>query len=129
MFRVLLKKQFTEIFKSYFYNPKNNTGRSGRSTVVMFIIFGAAMVFGLGGMFTMLSVALCASLHAAGADWLYFKGLAIPGVPISAASLMRRFSVVITFVLGAKFFHETNLRRKAVALALILAGVVLLCRG
>ena len=65
----------------------------------------------------------------AGADWLYFKGLAIPGVPISAASLMRRFSVVITFVLGAKFFHETNLCRKAVALALILAGVVLLCRG
>ncbi len=77
MFRVLLKKQFTEIFKSYFYNPKNNTGRSSRSTVVMFIIFGAAMVFGLGGMFTMLSVALCASLHAAGADWLYYAILGL----------------------------------------------------
>lgn len=77
MFRVLLKKQFTEIFKSYFYNPKNNTGRSSRSTVVMFIIFGAAMVFGLGGMFTMLSVALCASLHAAGADWMYYAILGL----------------------------------------------------
>ncbi len=63
----------------------------------------------------------------AGADWLYFKGLAIPGVPISVASLMRRFSVVITFVLGARFFHETNLARKALALAVILAGIVLLC--
>ena len=60
------------------------------------------------------------------ADWLYFKGLAIPDVPISVCSLLRRFSVAITFVLGAAFFHETNLRRKALALALILAGVVLL---
>ena len=63
----------------------------------------------------------------AAADWLYFKGLAIPDVPISVGSLMRRFSVVITFVLGARFFHETNLKRKAVALAAILTGVVLLC--
>ena len=63
----------------------------------------------------------------AAADWLYFKGLSIPDAPISVGSLLRRFSVVITFVLGARFFHETNLRRKALALAAILVGVVLLC--
>ncbi len=63
----------------------------------------------------------------AGADWLYFKGLAHPGAPISAASLMRRFSVVLTFLLGARFFHETNLVRKGIALAAIVAGVALLC--
>ena len=63
----------------------------------------------------------------AAADWLYFRGLAIPDAPISVGSLLRRFSVVITFVLGAKFFHETNLRRKGIALAAILVGVVLLC--
>ena len=61
------------------------------------------------------------------ADWLYFRGLAIPGAPISVGSLLRRFSVVITFVLGAIFFHEMNLKRKALALAAILAGVILLC--
>ena len=61
------------------------------------------------------------------ADWLYFRGLAIPDVPISVGSLLRRFSVVITFVLGARFFHETNLKRKALALAAILTGVILLC--
>ena len=61
------------------------------------------------------------------ADWLYFRGLAVPDVPISVGSLLRRFSVVITFVLGARFFHETNLRRKALALAAILTGVILLC--
>jgi len=61
------------------------------------------------------------------ADWLFFNGLAVRGAPVSVGSLLRRFSIVITFVLGAKFFHETNLRRKAVALAAILFGVALLC--
>lgn len=65
----------------------------------------------------------------AAADWLYFAGIAPEGVPISVASLMRRFSVVLTFLLGAKFFHETNLVRKGLALAAILIGVVLLCLG
>ena len=65
----------------------------------------------------------------AGADWLYFRGLAHPGTPIAAASLMRRFSVVVTFLLGAGFFHETNLVRKGMALAAIVAGVALMCAG
>lgn len=60
------------------------------------------------------------------ADWLYFHGLAIPDVSIAAGSLLRRFSVVITFVLGAMLFGERNLRRKGVALAAILAGVAML---
>lgn len=63
------------------------------------------------------------------ADWLYFHGLAIPDVSISAGSLLRRFSVVITFVLGAIFFHERNLKRKGIALAAILIGVILLCKS
>ena len=63
----------------------------------------------------------------AAADWLYFHGLAIPDVSIAAGALLRRFSVVITFVLGALLFHEHNLRRKGIALAAVLAGVVLLC--
>ncbi len=63
----------------------------------------------------------------AAADWLYFHGLAIPDVSIAAGSLLRRFSVVITFVLGAILFRERNLKRKGIALAAILAGVVLLC--
>lgn len=63
----------------------------------------------------------------AAADWLYFHGLAIPDVSISVGSLLRRFSVVITFVLGAMVFHERNLKRKGLALLMILLGVVLLC--
>ena len=63
----------------------------------------------------------------AAADWLYFHGLAIPDVPISVGSLMRRFSVVITFLLGAIFFKERNLKRKGIALTAILTGIILLC--
>lgn len=61
------------------------------------------------------------------ADWLYFRGLAVPGVPISVCALLRRFSVVITFALGAAVFHERNLRRKGAALAAVVAGIALLC--
>lgn len=61
------------------------------------------------------------------ADWLYFHGLAMPEVPISICSLMRRFSVVITFLLGAALFHERNLKRKGLSLSMIVLGVALLC--
>ena len=60
------------------------------------------------------------------ADWLYFHGLAIPEAPISVGSLLRRFSVVITFVLGAIIFHEHNLRRKGLALSLIVIGTLII---
>ena len=60
-------------------------------------------------------------------DWLMFNGVSQPGAPISVMALMRRFSVAITFVLGALFFHETNLRRKSLALVLVLSGIALLC--
>lgn len=63
----------------------------------------------------------------AGADWLYFHGIAMPGVQISATTLMRRLSAVVTFLLGAVIFRETNLGRKGLALAVIVAGVILLC--
>ena len=69
----------------------------------------------------------CVGTFLALADWLYFKGLAFPDVPISVGSLMRRASVVITFLIGARFFHETNLLRKSIALAVIIAGITLLC--
>ena len=71
----------------------------------------------------------CVGILLACADWLYFRGIHEDGVLISVASLMRRFSVVITFVLGAKFFHETNLLRKSLALAAVLLGIALICLG
>jgi transporter family protein len=60
-------------------------------------------------------------------DWCYFHAVAHPDVPISVLSLIRRSSTAVTFVVGAVLFGEGNLRRKAVAMACILAGVAVLC--
>ena len=60
-------------------------------------------------------------------DACYFNAVGSPGARISVLSMIRRSSVVLTFFLGGAVFRETNLRRKAFALAAILAGVALLC--
>ena len=60
------------------------------------------------------------------ADWLYFYALSKPEVQISILSLMRRCNSVVTFAFGCWFFHDRNVRGKALALALILLGVIVL---
>ena len=72
MLKLLLKKQLTEIFRNYFYEPKKNTARSKAGIIGYIILFIAIMAGLLGGMFTYLSMILCAPLSAAGMDWLYF---------------------------------------------------------
>lgn len=72
MLKLLLKKQLTEIFRNYFYDPKKNTARSKAGIIGYIILFIAIMAGLLGGMFTYLSMILCAPLSAAGMDWLYF---------------------------------------------------------
>lgn len=72
MLKLLVKKQLTEIFRSYFYDQKKNKKRSTGATIAFFILFVLLMVGLLGGMFTMLSLALCVSLVSAGMGWFYF---------------------------------------------------------
>ena len=60
------------------------------------------------------------------ADFLYFKALSLPGIYIMQVSLVRRFSCVIAFVLGSLIFREQNIKDKALALFLVMAGVVIL---
>ena len=59
-------------------------------------------------------------------DFLYFYALSLPDVHISVLSLFRRCSCVITFIVGAYVFHDINMRRKAYALLVILAGAVII---
>lgn len=61
------------------------------------------------------------------ADWFYFGALSEKGVAVSVVSLIRRSNVVLSFTLGALIFREHNLRKKALALVAILAGVAVLC--
>ena len=48
---------------------------------------------------------------------------------ISIVSMIRRGSVIVSFMFGAMFFHEKNLRAKAVDLALVLLGMLFLYIG
>ncbi len=72
MLKVLLKKQLSEVFKSYFYDAKKNRMRSKGAIVGWFVFFFLIMVGMLGGIFTMLSVSMCEGLILAGMGWLYF---------------------------------------------------------
>lgn len=72
MFRILLKKQMTEIFRAYFYDAKKNKKRSVFSTVMFFVLFAILMVGILGGMFAFLADYLCKPFAAVNMKWLYF---------------------------------------------------------
>lgn len=63
------------------------------------------------------------------ADMLYFFALKQEGALLSVISLVRRSSVIVTFVLGAWVFKEHNIRDKAIDLAVLLCGLVLLFVG
>ncbi|MFI4912970.1 MAG: EamA family transporter [Sedimentisphaeraceae bacterium JB056] len=63
------------------------------------------------------------------ADFVYFKALGIEGALLMILSVLRRSSVIISFTAGALMFKEMNKRKKAVALAGVLAGVFLILFG
>ncbi len=63
------------------------------------------------------------------ADWIYFYALTFPDSMISIVSMVRRSNVLITFAAGALFFHEKNLKSKAIDLVLVLFGMIFLYLG
>ncbi len=69
------------------------------------------------------------SLFLSTADFVYFYSLSLPGAMISIVSMIRRGSVVVSFLFGAAFFHEKNLKSKVVDLILVLLGMVCLYIG
>lgn len=60
------------------------------------------------------------------ADLFYFTAIAQPGALISLVSPVRRTSVVVSFLLGIVVFRERQVGPKAVCVAGIIAGVILL---
>ena len=72
MFITLLKKQFTELFKGFFFDAKKNRLRP-KWAIALWIVFFVWLVVGVGGgMFTFLSLAMCESLTSVGMGWFYF---------------------------------------------------------
>ena len=72
---------------------------------------------------------LLISVLLSAADYVYFYSLSLDGALVSVVSMVRRSSVVVSFMLGALLFREKNLRSKAIDLALVLLSMLLLWLG
>ena len=72
---------------------------------------------------------LLVSLFLSVADFVYFYSLTFDGAMISIVSMVRRASVLVSFLFGAMIFHEKNLKSKFLDLFLVLLGLVFLWLG
>ena len=95
MLKILVKKQLTEIFRSYFYNPKTNKARSKGAVAGYIILFAVVMVGLLGGMFTMMSLGLCGPLVSAG------MGMAVLRADEPAGGAAGRLRQRVQYLFGA----------------------------
>ena len=69
------------------------------------------------------------SIFLSAADFVYFYALGMDGSMISIVSMVRRGSVIVSFLFGAMVFREKNLKSKAVDLILVLIGMFYLYLG
>ena len=69
------------------------------------------------------------SIFLSAADFVYFYALSLDGAMISIVSMVRRGSVIVSFLFGAIAFHEKNLKSKVIDLALVLLSMLFLFIG
>ena len=69
------------------------------------------------------------SIFLSAADFVYFYALGMDGAMISVVSMVRRGSVIVSFLCGAMIFKEKNLKAKAVELLLVILSMILLFVG
>ncbi|MCR5560489.1 MAG: DMT family transporter [Bacteroidales bacterium] len=62
-------------------------------------------------------------------DAIYFLAINQEGSLLSVISLVRRFSIVVTFFVGAIIFREGKIKGKSAALAFMIVGILLLMYG
>lgn len=72
---------------------------------------------------------LLISVFLTAADFVYFYALSIEDSMISIVSMVRRGSVIVSFLFGAMMFHEKNLKSKIIDLVFVLIGMFFLYLG
>lgn len=93
MFKALVKKQFTELFRGYFVNSKKGTARSKKQTVWRFILFGFLMLF-LSVAFFGLSTTLAPLLETE-MEWLYFAIMGLMSIALGTfGSVFNTYTVL-----------------------------------
>lgn len=71
----------------------------------------------------------CIALFLTVADMAYFYSLSLPGSMVAVVSMIRRGSVIVSFVYGVVALHEKNIRRKLIDLCVLLLSLALLVVG
>ena len=71
----------------------------------------------------------CIAVFLTIADMAYFYALSYDDSMISVVSMIRRGSVIVSFLFGVIVLHEKNLRLKLIDLSVLLLGLVLLVLG
>lgn len=74
---------------------------------------------------SILMISVCLSA----ADFVYFTALSNDAAMVSIVSMIRRSSVVVSFLFGAMIFKEKNLKSKIIDLALVLLSMLFLYIG
>ena len=69
------------------------------------------------------------SLFLCAADYAYLQALSQPGALIAVISMIRRGSVLVSFLIGAFFLKERNIKAKAFDLLLLLLSMIFLYLG
>ena len=75
------------------------------------------------GAIVFISIFLCLT------DFAYLYALSLPGAMISVVSMVRRGSVIVSFITAVLFFRERNVKAKAIDLLLVLLGMICLYIG
>lgn len=71
----------------------------------------------------------CIALFLTIADVAYFYSLSIDGSMISVVSMIRRGSVLVSFLYGVAVLREKNVRMKLIDLSILLLGLICLVLG
>ena len=99
MLKVLVKKQFTEVFRNYFYNAKKNKMRSDKEIAGYIAFFLVIMVGFLGGTFTTMAFSFLGVLNRMGQEWFYF--LVMSGIAITLGAFGSVFNTYSSLYLAS----------------------------
>ena len=117
-----IMRELEPVFVQSWYNLYQFLMMSA-AVVVVRVVQGRGVAFHWSWAIPMISILLSA------ADLAYLIALSDKEAMISVVSMVRRSSVVVSFVCGAMLFKESNLRAKAWDLVLILVGMIFLYLG
>lgn len=97
--------------------------------IIMDALLGFLMTRNPGPKLKWRTTIIFISIFLTVADLAYFYALSIPGSLVAVVSMIRRGSVVVSFVYGVVALHEKDIRAKTIDLTILLIGLGLLVLG